>query len=219
MLAKTITVGLADDHVLLRDALASLIDNFEGYKVICQCGNGKELIECVGKKQAPDVVLLDLNMPIMDGYETALWLQKNAPDTHVLMLTMYDSEIILIRLLQAGVKGFLKKDIHPSELKFAIQSVLQTGYYYSHNTSGKLANLFRKNDNKSLTLQNAMLGDIEIEFLKFACTDLTYKEIAQKMHLNPRSIDNLRDSLFDKIDVKSRVGLVMYAIRNGLVVF
>lgn len=214
-----ITVGLADDHTLLRDALASLINNFDGYKVICQCGNGKELIEYVGKKQAPDVVLLDLNMPIMDGYETALWLQKNAPDTNVLMLTMYDSEIILIRLLQAGVKGFLKKDIHPSELKFAIQSVLQTGYYYSHNASGKLANLFRRNDGRTLSLQNAMLSDTEIEFLKFACTDMTYKEIAQKMHLNPRSIDNLRDSLFDKIDVKSRVGLAMYSIRNGLVTF
>jgi DNA-binding NarL/FixJ family response regulator len=136
-----------------------------------------------------------------------------------MMLTMYDSESALIRLLQAGVKGFLKKDIHPSELKFAIQSVVQSGYYYSHNTSGKLANLFRANGDKAPSLHKSMLTEQEVEFLKFASSELTYKEIAQKMSLNPRSVDSLRDHLFDKLDVRSRVGLAMYAIRHGLVAF
>ena len=213
-----IKVALADDHVLLRNALASLIDSFGDCKVIYQSNNGKEFIEHI-PLNIPDVAVLDLNMPEMDGYDTAQYLQKNFPQVHVLMLTMYDSELSLIRLLQAGVKGFLKKDVHPSELKFAIHSVVQAGYYYSNHTTGKLVNLFRNNSEARFNLQNAMLSDQELQFLKFVCSDLTYKEIAQKMSLNPRSVDNLRDQLFTKLDVKSRVGLAMVAVRNGIVTF
>ncbi|MBK7562508.1 MAG: response regulator transcription factor [Chitinophagaceae bacterium] len=212
-----IKIAMADDHVLLRNALASLIDSFGICRVILQSGTGREITESIAAGVVPDVVILDLNMPVMDGYETALWLQKNAPQVHVLMLTMYDSEHSLIRLLQAGVKGFLKKDIHPSELKFAIQSVMQSGYYYSNHTTGKLVNLFRNNSESSHSLQKAMLSDQEVEFLKLACSDLTYKEVAQKMGLNPRSVDTLRDQLFIKLDVKSRVGLAMVALRHGVV--
>ncbi len=107
--------------------------------------------------------------------------------------------------------------VHPSELKFAIESVMQSGFYYSHNTTGRLVNLFRNNEDRTISLQRAMLDDMEVNFLKFACTDMTYKEIAMKLKLNPRSVDNLRDKLFEKLDVKSRVGLAMYAIRHGLV--
>ena len=215
----SIKVALADDHLLLRNALAALIDSFDDCRVINQSGNGKELISAINGGVVPDVVILDLNMPEMDGFETAALLSKKFPNVHVLMLTMYDSELSLIRLLQSGVKGFLKKDIHPSELKFAIQTVVKSGYYYSNHTTGKLVSLFRNNTEGSLRLQNAMLSEQEISFLKLACSDLTYKEIAQKMGLNPRSIDTLRDHLFIKLDVKSRVGLAMVAIRNGVVTF
>jgi len=215
----SIKVALADDHILLRNALAALIDSFDDCRVINQSGNGKELISAISGGVVPDVVILDLNMPEMDGFETAALLSKKFPNVHVLMLTMYDSELSLIRLLQSGVKGFLKKDIHPSELKFAIQTVVKSGYYYSNHTTGKLVSLFRNNTEGSLRLQNAMLSEQEISFLKLACSDLTYKEIAQKMGLNPRSIDTLRDHLFIKLDVKSRVGLAMVAIRNGVVTF
>src|SRR5215204_3029704 len=216
---QTTKIALADDHILLRTALASLIDSFDHCKVIQQAGDGDELIEQIKQGCRPDVIILDLNMPRKDGYEAAVWLKNNFPQIHVMMLTMYDSESALIRLLQAGVKGFLKKDIHPSELKFAIQSVIQSGYYYSHNTSGKLANLFRTNGEKAPSLHKNMLTEQEVDFLKFASSELTYKEIAQKMGLNPRSVDSLRDHLFDKLDVRSRVGLAMYAIRHGIVAF
>src|SRR6476646_562402 len=212
-----IKVAMADDHLLLRNALASLIDSFGDCKVIYHAGTGKELTTKISAGPVPDVAILDLNMPDMDGFETAEWMQKNFPKTHVLMLTMYDSELSLIRLLQAGVKGFLKKDIHPDELKFAIHSVVQSGYYYSNHTTGKLVNLFRNVDEKKNFLQNLVLTEQELQFLKLACSDLTYKEDAQKMNLNPRSVDNLRDQLFIKLDVKSRVGLAMVAIKNGIV--
>jgi two-component system, NarL family, invasion response regulator UvrY len=125
----------------------------------------------------------------------------------------------MIRLLKSGVKGFLKKDINPAELKFAIEAVVQTGYYYSNRATGKLYNLFRKNNEGSTGLEKSMLTEQELEFLKLACSDLTYKEIAQKMNLNPRSIDTLRDQLFQKLDVKSRVGLAMVALKNGVVTY
>ena len=212
-----IKVALADDHVLLRNALSNLIDNFGNCKVVQQCNTGAELIENIKSGNIPDVILLDLNMPGMNGFETADWLQKNFPQSHVLMLTMYDSELSMIKLLQAGVKGFLKKDIHPAELKFAIQSVMESGYYYSSHATGKLVNLFRNSNGVNITVQRAVLSDEEMRFLKLACSDLTYKEIAQKMGLNPRSVDTLRDQLFLKLDVRSRVGLAMVAIKNGIV--
>src|SRR4030095_13052117 len=212
-----IKVALVDDHILLRNALAVLIDSFGDCRVIHQSGNGKEITKAITDGIIPDVVVMDLNMPEMDGFETAQWLQKNFPRIYVLMLTMFDSELSLIRLLQTGVRGFLKKDIHPSELKFAIHSVMQSGYYYSNNTTGRLVNLFKNKHDGSMPLNNMVLSDQEVQFLKLACSDLTYKEIAQKIGLNPRTIDTLRDHLFIKLDVKSRVGLAMVAIRNGIV--
>src|SRR5688500_8061592 len=212
-----IRVCIADDHTLLRSALSTLINNFGTCRVVFQAGNGHEIKQHMLNGVGTDVVLMDLSMPKMDGHESALWLQERYPDVHVLMLTMYDSELTLIRLLQAGVKGFLKKDIDPSELKHAIQSVMQGGYYYSSSATGRLVNLFRNSFRDNTQLQNVMLSEQELEFLKYTCTDLTYKEIAQKMKLKPRGVDNLRDHLFPKLDVKSRVGLAMIAIRNGVV--
>jgi two-component system, NarL family, invasion response regulator UvrY len=214
-----ITVAMADDHVLLRNALASLIDGFGDCKVIHQSGSGKELIEHIQSGAVPDVVLLDLNMPDLNGFETSKWLQKNYPDLPILMLTMYDSELTLIQLLQSGVKGFLKKDIHPSELKFALHSVVESGYYYSNHTTGKLVNLFRNTPDNNLAVFNSILSEQELLFLKLACSDMTYKEIARKMGLNPRTVDTLRDQLFTKLDVRSRVGLAMVAIKHGIVNF
>lgn len=216
---KTTKVALVDDHNLLRNALASLVNDFENCKVVMQASSGAELIREIEAGTIPDIVLLDLNMPDMDGYDAAKWLQEYYPGIHILMLTMYDTELSLIRLLQLGVKGFLKKDIHPAELKHALHSVITTGYYYSHNTTGKLVSLFRKGTDTAFALQKTLLNEIEIGFLKYVCTEYTYKEIAQQMNLNPRSVDNLRDNLFSKLDVKSRVGLAMYSIKHGIVTF
>lgn len=216
---KVIQIALADDHVLLRNALGSLIDSFDNCRVILQAGTGRELTGAIQSGVNPDLVLLDLNMPEMNGFETAAWLQQHRPGILVLMLTMYDSELSLIRLLQTGVKGFLKKDIHPAELKFAIRSVIENGYYYSSHTTGKLVNLFRQHNDSNSLLQRTLLSSQELEFLQLACSDMTYKEIARNMGLNPRSVDSLRDQLFVKLDVKSRVGLAMVAIRHGVVTF
>jgi DNA-binding NarL/FixJ family response regulator len=210
-----IKVAMVDDHVLLRNALSALINNSGKCKVIFEASNGKELIAQLENKNFPHVVILDVNMPEMDGHETASYLQQHFPEIKVLMLTMYDSDLALIRLLKAGVKGFMKKDIHPNELLAAIESVHEFGYYYSAQTSSKLAGLFRNSQDQQL--DKVMLTEIEIDFLKYACSELTYKEIAGNLKMNPRAIDGMRDNLFTKLDVKSRVGLAMYAIKHGVV--
>ncbi|MFN8252343.1 MAG: response regulator transcription factor [Ferruginibacter sp.] len=206
---------LADDHILLRDALANLIGSFSEFTITALAGNGKEVLALFEKGALPDIVLMDLNMPEMDGYETAKWLANKFPSVKIVVLTMYDSEIALIRLLQSGVHGFLKKDIHPSELRSALLTVAGGDYYYTNHSTNKIAGLFRT----ASGVEKAMLSDTEITFLKMASTDMTYKEIAHAMHMTPRSIDSYRDTLFTKLDVKSRVGLVIYAVKNGVVTF
>jgi len=214
-----VKVALADDHILLRDALANMIENLSGYSVILTASNGEDLVQQINSKGKPDLLILDLNMPKMDGFETAQWMNKNYPEVRILVLTMYDSEVTLIRLLQNGVRGFLKKDAHPNELVFAIKNVVENGYYYSSNASNQLANLFANKQNQKETLEKVILNEREIEFLKFSCSEMTYKEIAQKMGMNPRSLENYRESMFSKLNIKSRVGLALYAVKHGLVRF
>ena len=206
---------LADDHILLRDALATLINSFAQFSVIAVAADGSEVIKAIEGGKVPTIVILDLNMPKVDGFETAAWLKANHPEIRILILTMFDSEIALIRLLKVGVRGFLKKDIHPMELKDALLAVSENGYYYSHQTTGKLGSVF----NEKGSIEKSILGEIEITFIKYACTEMTYKEIALKMNLTPRVIDNYRDALFEKLGVRSRVGLAIYAVKNGMVTF
>jgi len=210
---------LADDHVLLRDAVANLIESFDEFTVVAKAANGSEVIEAIEKGCQADILLMDLNMPKMDGHETAKWMASHQPQVKIVILTMYDTEIALIRLLQAGVNGFLKKDIHPAELRDALLAVAAGEYYYSNHSTVKLASVFRKSADSHSALDKLLLTDNEIEFLKLACTDMTYKEIALSMKLTPRHIDSYRDTVFKKVEVKSRVGLAIYAVKNGIITF
>lgn len=215
---KEIKVALADDHVLLRNGLANLIGSFGGYKVVFEANNGGDFIELIKPATVPDIVLMDINMPGMDGYETTLWLKKNYPLVKVLALSMYDNENAIIRMFKAGAKGYILKDCEPAELRTALDAIYCKGFYYSEMVTGRLIHTINQMDDEdSRTTNLVQLSDREIEFLKLACSELTYKEIADKMFLSPRTIDGYRDALFEKLNVKTRVGLVMYAIKNGIV--
>ena len=210
-------VVLADDHTLLRNGLASLVQTF-GHTVLFEADNGKDFTTKLNIALLPDVVLLDINMPEMDGYETAQWLKINHPDIKVLALSMYDNETSIIRMLKCGAKGYILKDSEPAELKAAIHAIMDKGFYYSDLVSGKLMHAINKMDDDGDGLKKLTpLNDRETDFLKHSCTEMTYKEIADKMYVSPRTIDGYRDALFDKLQVKTRVGLVMYAIKNGIV--
>lgn len=218
MRTEKIKIILADDHVLLRDALASLINSFIEFEVIAVACNGNEVLHHLEHGKIPKLIVLDLNMPDLDGYDTAKIIAEKYPEINVLILTMYDSELLLIRLLQVGIKGFLKKDIHPFELKKALLQVADDHYYYSFTSLDKLTHLIKKSDGTDNRKQG-ILNESEIKFLQLCSTEMTYKEISTSMNLSPKRIDHLRDCIFEKLEIKSRVGLAIYAIRNGLVSF
>ena len=212
------SVALVDDHVLLRNGLASLVRSFDDYDILIEANNGKDFIDKLEPNLLPDIVLLDINMPHMDGYETALWLKRNHPEVKVLALSMYDNENAIIRMLKNGARGYILKDIDPNEFKSAMDSLVRKGFYYSEMVTGKLIHAVNNLDDSHESIKQIVgLNEKEIEFLKLICSELTYKEIAERMCLSPRTIDGYRDGLFEKLNAKTRVGLVMYAIKNGIV--
>ncbi len=215
---KTTFVALADDHSLIRNGLANLIDTFDGFKVLFQAANGQEFIEALKPRSLPDIVLMDINMPKKDGYDTTKWLKEIHPEIKVLALSMYDNESAIIRMIKNGACGYILKDAEPSDLRRALNEIVQKGYYHSELVTNQLVKIIRQggsDDDSKLSAEK--LNEREIEFLKLACTELTYKEIADKMFLSPRTIDGYRDALFEKLKAKTRVGLVLYAVKNGIV--
>jgi DNA-binding NarL/FixJ family response regulator len=209
-------IVLVDDHRLLRNGLSSLIKSL-GHEVVFEADNGEDFINLLSTNARPDLVLVDINMPIMDGYDTTLWIKTNAPDINVLALSMYDDENAIIRMLKNGAKGYILKDSDPLELEKAILAIIEKGFYYSDLVSGRLVKAVTKNND---TENDGSLLDLsfkEKEFLKFACTELTYKEIADKMFVSPRTIDGYRENICTKLQIKSRIGLVMFAIKHNLV--
>ncbi len=212
------TVALIDDHVLLRNGLANLIESFGDYKVLFQADNGKQFIESVQKGIVPDIVLIDINMPIMDGHETAIWIRENNFKISILALSMYDDENSIIKMFKAGAKGYILKDCDPAELKTALEALVTKGFYYNEMITGKLIHNINTIDEREIQSRMlAKLNDREIAFLKLICSEYTYKEIAEKMFVSTRTVDGYRDALFEKLEVKSRVGLVMFAIKNGVI--
>jgi len=212
-----IKVALADDHVLLRNGLAGLVTNL-GFTIQFECSNGKQLISKLDKNDLPDIVLMDINMPEMDGYEATLWLKNNYPLVQVLALSMYDDENAIIRMLKNGAKGYIMKGADPAELKKAIDDVMTKGVHYSELVTGKLLHsIYKVDEPGNGTKEMLDLSEREIEFLKLASTEMTYKEIAKEMYLSPRTIDGYRDALFEKLNIKNRVGLVLFAIKHNIV--
>jgi two-component system, NarL family, invasion response regulator UvrY len=209
---KTITVGLVDDHVLLRKGLANLLSE-EGFEVAIQAKNGRELTEMVNRKNIPDVVIADINMPVMDGYATATWLRSHYPEVKILALSMYDDEQAIIRMLHCGAGGYVLKDCAPEEFTTAIHSIHERGYYHSELVGSRLIQSI-SSDSK---LPHEKLTEKELKFLQLICSEMTYREIADIMQLSPRTVDGYRDNLFAKLHIKSRVGLAIYAVKSRLV--
>lgn len=213
-IAKKIPVAVIDDHVLLRSALSRLVNTFDQYTVLFEADNGRHLKEKIQQHLVPEIVLLDVNMPEMDGFETTQWLHKNYPFIKVLVLSMLSDERTIIKIFRLGARGYLLKNTDPDELKKALDAISNQNVYLSEYVSTKLVTGLNNASDKSDA--EVVLNEREREFLRHACSELSYKEIADKMHLSPRTIDDYRQALFSKLKVHSRVGLVMYAIRNGI---
>ena len=205
------TIGMADDHVMIRQALADMVEYFGDYQVIMQASNGRELLNLLEKGPQPELLLLDISMPVMDGIETAKRISESYPDIKMLALSMMDDEQSVVGMVRNGVRGYVVKDAEPVALKEAMQNVLQKGFHYTDLVTGRM--IHRLQNRVAPEQETNRLTEREIEFLKHTCTELTYKEIADKMNVSPRTVDGYRDNLFEKLGVKSRVGLCLYAMK------
>lgn len=215
METKTIHIAVIDDHQLFRKGIIKLIHSLDPrFKVILESSNGKDFLERLTNDHNLDMVVLDIDMPVMNGFELSEKLMLDYPDLPILALTMHgDDEQAIIRMIRAGVKGYLSKDIEPEELTKAIETVSSGIFHFNDALSGKLLNMvIAENENKSL-----LFNDREFEFLQLCCSELTYKEIADRMFLSPKTIDGYRAALFERFEAKSRVGLVLLAVKNGWV--
>ena len=206
-------VVIVEDHILLSQAIAGLVNAFNKFEVPYQCNNGQELLDKLKTPgNIPDVVLMDVNMPILNGIETTEILKKEFPQIKVIALSVEGAEETIIKMLKAGAKGYLLKDVEKEVLETALKEVISTGYYHTKEVSNILVNSLNEDESSVVKLK-----DRELEFIKLVCSELTYKEIADKMFLSPKTIDGYRDSLFQKLHVKNKIGLVLYAIKNKIV--
>jgi two-component system invasion response regulator UvrY len=216
MSKEAITIGIVDDHKMFRKAVIHFINQFENCLVTLEAGNGKELQEKLKAAAAPDIVLLDINMPVLNGYRTMDWLHENFPDLPVIIVSGCDHDLTLSRLMEAGARAYLKKDsLADDELKHAIYSVKQHGFYFNDPISRRLFTAHGSPGNKQET-KPLWFTKNEWIFLELISTDLTYLQIALKMGISKSSIDKIRAKMFEKLQVESRVGLSVKAIRNGI---
>jgi DNA-binding NarL/FixJ family response regulator len=208
-------IAIVDDHTMFRKGLAVLINLFPSYQVVLDVANGKELTEQLTSGPLPHIVLLDIHMPVMDGYATATWLRSHHPEIHVMALSTMDSDLSIIKMIHRGARGYILKDADPKELQLAFDEILDKGYYYNEILTRKVMQSLHHGNESGDGFPK--LSDRELEFLQLACSDKNYQQIAKEMFLSERTIDGYRESLFRKFNVSSRVGLVLYAIKNQLV--
>lgn len=212
------SIVIVDDHILIAKALGSIMSNFKDFEVLYECENGKELQDkFVSQKNIPSIVLLDISMPIMDGFETSKWLRENHPEVLVLALSMQDDEQSLIKMIKNGARGYLLKNVAPSELETALKTIINNGFYYPEWASNLvIANMMGNPTSQHATDLISDLSEREKEFLKLCITEMSYKEISEKMFCSPRTIESYRNNLCDKLNIKTRVGLAVFAIKSGL---
>ncbi|GEQ86184.1 DNA-binding response regulator [Patiriisocius marinistellae] len=210
---KLIKIVIVDDHQLFASSLMQLIKSLNGFDVLFFTENGKTLKDKLNlSSEIPDVILLDINMPVMNGPETMEWLHKEYPTIKVLALSMEDEQLTVLEMLRKGANGYLLKDIHPEELEKAMYEVHEKGFYHTEHVSQTLINSI----GKDTSIDEIIFKEKELVFIKLCCTEMTYKEIAEEMFLSPKTIDGYRQALFQKLDLRNRVGLVMYALKNNL---
>ncbi len=211
-------VVLVDDHPLLRNGIANLINSYDAFTVLFEADNGLDFIKQVDENNLPNLVLLDITMPEMDGYATAKWIKEHHPQIKIIALSMMDDEYSIIRMLKNGARGYVVKNTNAKELLQALKDVMEVGFYFNNQINNKIANsIYHSAEVGSDAYMLSNVTEKEIELLIQVCSDKTYKEIAASMTISPRTVDSYRDSLFEKLNVKSRVGLVMFALKTGLV--
>ena len=212
-------LALVDDHKLFRKGLLSLLEEIgHPVEVIFEADNGLDMQKKIKADHLPKIILMDINMPFMDGFQSVTWLKANFPQIKVLVVSMVESEESIMKMLKLGVKGYLSKDVEPAELRNALLAITNKGFYYTDYITGKLLHTIQKEgayqEDEEIIKS---LNEKEKRFVQLACSDNTYVEIAAQMFVSPKTIDNYRESVFTKFNIKSRVALALYAAKTGLI--
>ena len=212
-----VKVAIADDHQIFRKGVIMSLRSYTNIKFVQEADNGEELIKGLEASQ-PEVILMDLRMPIKDGIESTKYINKHFPDIKIIILTMYEDERFVGHLMDSGANGYLLKSTEPAEIKKAITDVMRTGFYLN-NFVNKI--LIKKNYSKQKFNPNLnseiVVSDREKEVLTLVCMEYTAQEIAQKMEISPRTVEAIKDRLMERFGVKNSVGLVFYAMKNSLI--
>jgi two-component system, NarL family, invasion response regulator UvrY len=208
---KTVNVAIADDHEISLTGLSEIISEMDGFKVNIVAGNGKELYDkIVVAKEIPDIVTLDISMPVWDGYQTIEAIHAKWPEIKILIITMHNHEMGIIKMLRSGASGYLMKNSKPHEIKKAILSIHERGHYFNETASSSMFNKLKVSDNKS------SLTEKELQLLRYCASGMTYKQIAGHMKTNERNVHVYRVSLFEKFKVNTREELILCALRMGM---
>ena len=214
--SKSIKIAVVDDHALFRKGLINVLSVLDSaFEIVGEFANGKLFLDWFDQGGKLDVLILDVNMPIMDGYAVASHLKSRTNAPKVLSLTMLNDDATLLRLIKSGVRGFLNKDTEPEVLKKAIHAIHEKGQYYTENVAGMLVDVFQGEKDHMKT--NVHFTERELEYIQEACTEKSNKEIAEALNVSPRTAENYMKILYEKTNVNSRVGLVLYALKKGLV--
>lgn len=217
--APTTRIALVDDHNLVRKGLIALLNSLPGYEVMMEAPNGREFIEALAQDPSPEIAIIDLNMPVMDGFATLKWMGQNRPGTKCIALTFDGSEDAIIRAVHSGARGFLRKDVEPEEFKEALDEVRDTGYYDSYLLKRAVLSNGRSSYESMRQKMVAAITEREMQFIKLACApqEYTYEQIADQLGLKVNTVEAHRRNLFERFDIKSKAGLVIFAYRWGIV--
>lgn len=210
-----IQVAIVDDHSLFRNGMIALLKEYDAIQFVFEAANGEDLIKKINANNLPEVILMDINMPKMDGLASTIWLQKNYPQVLILTLSMFDDEQSVIKMLKAGASGYILKESEISEVYKAICNLVVNGFYTNDIITGNMIKNFHQKENNGN--DSLKLNEKEILFLQLCASELTYKEMADHLNIVVRSVDNYSRSLFEKTGCKSRVGLVLWALKNKII--
>jgi DNA-binding NarL/FixJ family response regulator len=214
-----IKVAIADDHKIFRSGVINTLVPYENISFVFEADDGLHLLQSM-ETQQPDVILMDLKMPHMDGIEATVKVKEKYPDVKIIILTMYEDDNFIVHLVENGANAYLLKNAEPEEIYEAICTTFEKGFYFNENVNlALLKKVLHKNKQQfKPTLKNEIqLNDREQEVLKLICNELTTQEISEQIFLSPRTVEGIRQKLLEKINVKNSVGLVLYAFRNGLI--
>ena len=214
---KNIKIALADDYKIFREGLKVSLTADKQISIIHEADNGEDLLSNI-EKEKPDVILMDLKMPIMDGMEATQIIRKKYPEIKILVVSMYDDDKFIIHLMEIGANGYLLKNAEPDEIRKAIFSVTDNGYYFNDLVNKALLKklVIRSNIKPSFN-ENVELTERELEVLKLICEEKTATEIGKEIFLSPRSVEGIRQRLIEKVGVRNMAGLVMFAAKSGIV--